>query len=95
MFCHLRSVLIKNFGLMRSHHAQVAAFGLLSNVGILFFLMCCMIENYMEFPQAIFMPILLFVVAGSRAATIQQEESGAESDFAEQPQGLELSFHRH
>jgi hypothetical protein len=40
-------------------------------VGINFFAMCCLIENYAEFSQAVFVPFILFVVAGSRAETLQ------------------------
>jgi hypothetical protein len=60
--------LFRNLQLMRSPHPQVAAIGMFSSVGILFFLLCCTIENYMEFPQAIFIPMILYVIALSRAS---------------------------
>ena len=41
--------------------------GLAANTGLIFFVLCCAVENYAEFPQAIFLPILLYVVAVSRA----------------------------
>jgi hypothetical protein len=69
--------LLRNVQLMRSPHPQVAAIGMFCSVGILFFLFCCTIENYMEFPQAIFIPILLYVIAGSRATYLLRETESA------------------
>jgi len=63
--------LLRNLQLMHVEHPQVAAIGMYSAVGILFFLFCCTIENYMEFPQAIFIPILLYIIAASRARFLQ------------------------
>ncbi len=60
---HLR----RNFLWMQSDVSDVARVGLVSCVGLLFFLLCCGIENYAEFPQAIFVPLLLYLVAQSRA----------------------------
>jgi hypothetical protein len=60
---HLR----RNFIWMRSDNPQVARIGVVSCVGLLFLLLCCSIENYLEFPQAIFLPFLLYLVAQSRA----------------------------
>ncbi len=57
----------RNLVWMRSGIPQVARVGLVSCVGLLFFLLCCGIENYLEFPQAIFLPLLLYFVAQSRA----------------------------
>jgi hypothetical protein len=48
---------------------QVGWLGFSMVVGILFFVLCCFIENYAEFSQAVFVPFILFVVAGSRAQT--------------------------
>jgi hypothetical protein len=36
----------------------------------MFFMLCCSIENYAEFSQAVFVPFILFIAAGSRAQTI-------------------------
>lgn len=65
--------LVRNLKLMRSEHPQVAAIGMYSSVGILFFLFCCTIENYMEFPQAILMPIMLYITAASRVRFLMTE----------------------
>ena len=34
-----------------------------ANVGLVFFVSCLFIENYIEFPQAIFLPALLYFAA--------------------------------
>lgn len=60
----------EHFRLMGSGLPDVAAIGLLSNVGMLFFILCCTVETYAEFPQAILLPLLLYVVSRSRAATL-------------------------
>jgi hypothetical protein len=52
-----------NWRLARSTNARVRAVGVLANVGLVFLLLCCLIENYLEFPQAIFLPTLLYVAA--------------------------------
>jgi hypothetical protein len=39
---------------------EVAWLGTLASAAFVFFLLCCMVENYLEFPQAIFVPYLLF-----------------------------------
>jgi hypothetical protein len=49
---------------------QLGQTGFAMTVGILFFVLCCFIENYAEFSQAVFVPFILFVVAGSRAQTL-------------------------
>ena len=46
---------------------EVARAGMLGGVAVTFFLLCCMVENYAEFPQAVFIPYLLFVVGSSWA----------------------------
>src|SRR5262249_23888993 len=46
--------------------------GFVMLVGMVFFVLCCFIENYAEFCQAIFIPFILFIVAGSRARTLLQ-----------------------
>lgn len=59
--------LVHGVKLMRMKQAQVAVIGTFTSVGILFFLLCCTIENYMEFSQGVFLPMLLLVIAWSRA----------------------------
>ena len=49
---------------------QVGWIGFTMMVGTIFFVLCCFIENYAEFSQAVFVPFILFVVAGSRAQTL-------------------------
>jgi hypothetical protein len=55
---------------MIGNRDQLGRIGFAMMAGILFFLQCCLIENYAEFSQAVFVPFILFVVAGSRAQTI-------------------------
>jgi len=59
-------------GLMAGNGEQIRWIGLSMMAGTLFFVLCCFIENYGEFSQAIFVPFILYIVAGSRARTIQQ-----------------------
>ena len=66
---------------MWAHGDQLGQIGFSLMVGILFFLMCCLIENYAEFSQAIFTPFILFVAARSRAETMLRADAG------EQPAG--------
>jgi hypothetical protein len=54
---------------MTTNSGEVGSIGFVMMVGIVFFVLCCFIENYAEFTQAIFIPIILFIVAGSRART--------------------------
>jgi hypothetical protein len=56
--------------LMNGRDGQAGWIGFTMMVGIVFFALCCFIENYAEFSQAIFVPFILFIVAGSRAQTI-------------------------
>jgi hypothetical protein len=53
----------RNWRLTRSMDSHTRAVGLWANVGLVFFVLCCFIENYVEFPQAIFLPALLYVAA--------------------------------
>ena len=57
----------RNLAWLRSTAPTLARLGMVSAVGLLFFLLCCGIENYIEFPQAIFLPLLLYIAAQSRA----------------------------
>jgi hypothetical protein len=61
---------IRSVRLMMGSDGQLGWIGFSMTVGILFFLLCSCIENYAEFCQAIIVPFILFVVAGSRAQTI-------------------------
>ncbi len=55
--------------MMAGNSGEVGWIGFVMMVGIIFFVLCCSIENYAEFSQAVFVPFILFVVAGSRAQT--------------------------
>jgi hypothetical protein len=52
-----------------------------ANIGLVFFVACCFIENYVEFPQAIFLPALLYCAALS-SANLQAESGATELDSA-------------
>ncbi len=74
----------QNWRLMRTRLGSVARIGFVANVGILFFLLCCTIENYAEFPQATFIPFLLYIAVLSKARTelLQQEHFDPKPSFA-------------
>lgn len=59
----------RNRQLTRSFDSHTRAVGLWANVGLVFFVLCCFIENYVEFPQAIFVPTLLYVAAQASTRT--------------------------
>jgi len=63
----------KHLALSQSRIPEVALIGTTSNAGTLFFVLCCGIENYAEFPSAIFLPLLLYVAARSRASWLEHE----------------------
>jgi len=67
--------LVRGVRLMGSHRPEVGKVSLLANIGIVFFLLCCLVENYAEFPQALFVPSLLFVFANSRVRTLVRTKS--------------------
>ena len=60
------AVFVRNLKHMRSHTQDAARYALFCNVGMLFFLLCCLVENYAEFPEAVFVPILLYIALQSR-----------------------------
>lgn len=62
----------RNWRLARLSDSHARAVGLWANVGLVFFVLCCFIENYVEFPQAIFAPALLYVAA--LASTRSEED---------------------
>jgi hypothetical protein len=53
----------RNWQLARSDDPHARAVGMWANVGLVFFVACSFIENYVEFPQAIFLPALLYFAA--------------------------------
>jgi hypothetical protein len=59
----LTKLFVYNRRLSRSSDAHARLLGVVANVGLVFFVLCCFVENYLEFPQAIFVPILLYMVA--------------------------------
>lgn len=69
------SQFISNWRFSRSADAHTRAVGIFSNVGLLFFALCSLIENYAEFAQAIFLPALLYVAA---RASVVDEPTAAE-----------------
>lgn len=60
----------RNMKLIWRPNATVARVGMMSLAGIIFFCLCCLVENYAEFSQAVFLPFLLYIVAGCRAKTL-------------------------
>jgi hypothetical protein len=78
----------QNWRLMQSRIGSVARIGFVANVGILFFLLCCTIENYAEFPQATFIPFLLYIAILSKAKT---ELSRASTFHAIDDESIRLS----
>ena len=67
---------VDNWKLMRADLKSVARAGFVANVGILFFVLCCAIENYAEFPQAVFIPFLLYVAVRSKAKFDLSQRTG-------------------
>ena len=63
----------RNFRWLLSSTSQIARVGLISCVGLMFTFLCCGIENYLEFPQAIFVPLLLYFIAQAWAFNLEQE----------------------
>jgi hypothetical protein len=74
--------------LMTTSGGQTGWIGFTMMVGIVFFLLCCFIENYAEFSQAILVPFLLFVVAGSRAQTLLRTAACKQSQTVTRVSGL-------
>jgi hypothetical protein len=84
----------RNLRLMRSSQRRVALTGMAANTGLVLFVLCCAVENYAEFPQAIFLPLLLYVLAISRAnadVADPPEERGTGDNGGEDPQALPSS----
>jgi hypothetical protein len=71
--------LLRNSRRMLSQDPWLSRSGLVANVGLVFFVLCCAIENYAEFAQAIFLPLLIYVAVVSRAATREEELAAAVS----------------
>jgi hypothetical protein len=57
----------RNLRLTASPLGRVCRTGLAANTGLGLLVLCCTVENYLEFPQAIFVPLLLYTIAISRA----------------------------
>ena len=53
--------------LMYSSKPRLAQAGMLGATGLSMLFMCCCVENYLEFPQAVFVPYLLFMAGLSWA----------------------------
>jgi hypothetical protein len=66
----------RNRQLSKSPDPHTRAVGVFANVGLVFFVLCCFIENYMEFPQAIFLPTLLYVAARSPRGPLDPVPTG-------------------
>lgn len=62
----------RNWSLAHSADPHSRSVGMWANVGLVFFVSCLFIENYIEFPQAIFLPALLYFAALS---TVKPEEA--------------------
>jgi hypothetical protein len=60
-----------NWRLSRSHFRRDRSIGIVANAGLMFFLLCCFIENYIEFPQAVLLPALLYFAARTKRETAQ------------------------
>jgi branched-subunit amino acid transport protein len=65
---------LSNRQLSRSGDNRLHIVGTLANVGLVFFVLCACIENYVEFPQAIFLPALLYVAARATANSPGEDE---------------------
>lgn len=65
----------RSLRLMTHNVGEVGWIGFAMMIGIIFFVLCCFIENYAEFSQAVFVPFILFVVSGSRAQTVQNAKA--------------------
>lgn len=62
------AMVAKCISYMYSSSAIAARTGMVGAIGLVFFFLCCSVENYAEFPQGVFIPYLLFVVGLSRAS---------------------------
>lgn len=71
--------LVRALRMMYSPHPRMAQAGMLACTGITFLLLCCLVENYVEFPQAVFVPYLLYVVGVSWARQTS-DPHGSERD---------------
>jgi hypothetical protein len=62
----------RNWQLTRTGDAHARSVGMWANIGLVFFVACCFIENYVEFPQAIFLPALLYFAALSTTNSLTE-----------------------
>ena len=65
----------RNVLLQESSNAEVRRLAWVLNAGIIFFFLVSFIENYAEFVQAMFLPVLLLVVANGRIRAMQSLDS--------------------
>lgn len=68
---------LHNGKLMRAASPLAARVGMASVAGLIFFLLCTSIENYVEFPQAVFLPLLLYMAAQARVVDEQAHAAAA------------------
>jgi hypothetical protein len=66
---------VRNLRLAHSSDSRAQTVGIVANVGLLFFVLCLFIENYVELPQAIFVPALLYIAA---LASVTPPEASAD-----------------
>lgn len=62
----------KNKKLFKNSNAEIAGLAKFINATLLFTLLSCFIENYLEFVQATTLPVLLIIVAKSRIAFLNK-----------------------
>ena len=65
----------RNKKLYRNTNAEIAGLAKFINATLLFTLLSCFIENYLEFVQATILPVLLVILAKSRIALLQQHSN--------------------
>jgi hypothetical protein len=59
-----------NWRQSRSVDPHTQSVCVLGNVGLILFVLCCFVENYVEFPQAVFLPGLLYFAARASMRTV-------------------------
>lgn len=64
---------IKNKKLMRTQNDEQKMLAKFLNFQIVFLVMCCCIENYAEYVQAILLPLLLYIIAKARIKFLSEE----------------------
>lgn len=64
---------MKNRKLMRTQNNEQKMLAKFLNFQIVFLLLCCCIENYAEYVQAIFLPLLLYIIVKARIKFLTEE----------------------